>query len=479
MTTIFAVLLALIALLLVSLIVFVTFSFIYFKNKSNNLNETLTKKLLEVQELKHADLLREIEAKILKIENLIDKQYTHLDNKLNNEWKDKISENLKINLKENNEIISNNFSNIVNQIKTQTFSIEKLKEKIIKTINEEFEKITQKNTETLLRIKNEIDEHLKTELIKKLENDLNKISSDIQQVYDKASKIDNVQSDMTLMNKIFIENKSRGNWGERQLKGILDSYFRDTGIIWKEQIDLKSSEMIENLSDLSEEEKEKRKIVDFAIKIEADKELESDIWLPIDSKFVLGSLIGSLDKIDDEKVYSEEIKKIVDAVVKQAKDIQKKYIIPGLTTDYAILYIPSQKLFNEVIKDERFENGKLDKVWITSPLSIMPFLELIRSNAAIIKITKNVNIIKNLFINVFENYQIINDKFTSAGKQMDKARDSVRIAQNKLNSTIKVLNDKAKRIGLNKKIVIQKSEEELSDLADIEEVTPDSIEENE
>jgi len=201
---------------------------------------------------------------------------------------------------------------------------------LTKTSLDSFEKTRGLMDEKLNRIQEVVDEKLHSALEKKLGNSFNLINERLEMLHKGLGEMKNISSGMNDIKKIMGNVKTRGVWGEIQLENIL------------EQI-LNSGQFEKNFAvrNVGAER------VDFAIRL-PDKN-GGQIFLPIDAKFP----VEDYTKIEEEKseVKVEEALKQLDSRVKlEAKSISDKYINPPYTTDFAILFLPTEGLYYEVLR---------------------------------------------------------------------------------------------------------------------------------
>ena len=137
------------------------------------------------------------------------------------------------------------------------------------------------------------------------------------------------------LKKVFTNVKSRGYWGEIQLGTILDQF------LTKEQYDcnIKTKPKSNDL-------------VEFAIKLPGKNDNEF-VWLPVDSKFPIEdySRLVDAEEAADAAQIMESRKKLENSIKSFAKDIHDKYIEPPFTTDFGIMFLPTESLYCEVLKN--------------------------------------------------------------------------------------------------------------------------------
>lgn len=201
-------------------------------------------------------------------------------------------------------------------------------------IEDKLFRIQSDNANKLELIRATVEEKLHDTLENKLANSFKQVSDHLEQVYKGLGEMQSLASNVGDLKKIFSNVKTRGIWGEAQLETLLDQILTPDQYIKNAQVQKNSSERVE-----------------FAIKIPS--KIDDDfVLLSIDSKMPLEPFENLLNAINlgvtDEIISCQ---KLLEATVKtQAKDICKKYIQPPSTVDFAIMFIPVEGLYAEIIK---------------------------------------------------------------------------------------------------------------------------------
>jgi len=179
-----------------------------------------------------------------------------------------------------------------------------------------------------------VDEKLQGTLEKRLGESFKLVSERLEQVHKGLGAMQQLASDVGGLQKVLSNVKMRGGWGEVQLGSLL------------EQV-LTSDQFARNVK--TREESADR--VEFAIKLPGD-ENGTPVWLPIDAKFPTEDyqrLLAAQDKGDTVAV-DDAMKSLEAQLKKSAKDICQKYINPPRTTDFALMFLPTEGLYAEAIR---------------------------------------------------------------------------------------------------------------------------------
>ena len=236
-----------------------------------------------------------------------------------------------------------------------------------KEINENLERIQNSNARSIeqLRTGNEkkleemretVDEKLKTSVEKRFNESFKSISTQLTQVYQGLGEMKNLATGVGDLKKVMEGVKTRGIYGEVQLGAIIEDI-------------LNKAQYEENIVT----KKGSSDRVEFAIKMPG-KDDDSLVYLPIDSKFPVENysrLIAAYE--NGEKAEIEKYSKALAADVKeQAKKISTKYLDPPMTTDFGIMFVPTESLYAEILRIPGLSDEVRQKhhVSITSPSTL-------------------------------------------------------------------------------------------------------------
>ena len=265
---------------------------------------------------------RELNERLIRIESELDK----LTPKISSEFR------------ENRKEISDNLQVIQKTVDTR-----------VKTLQDE-------NTKKLEEMRETVDEKLKASVEKRFNESFKTISGQLTQVYQGLGEMKNLATGVGDLKKVMEGVKTRGIYGEVQLGSIISDI-------------LNNSQYEENIAT----KKGSNDRVEFAIKMPG-KDEESTVYLPIDSKFPVENysrLIAAYD--NGNKTEIERFSKALATDVKeQAKKISTKYLDPPATTDFGIMFVPTESLYAEILRIPGLSDEIRQKhhVSITSPSTL-------------------------------------------------------------------------------------------------------------
>src|SRR5438309_1051105 len=218
--------------------------------------------------------------------------------------------------------------------KSQREELGKSLEGVRAIVDVRLKELQQDNAKQIDKMRATVDEKLQGTLEKRLGESFKLVSDRLEQVHKGLGAMQQLASDVGGLQKVLSNVKMRGGWGEVQLGSLL------------EQV-LTSDQFARNVK--TREESADR--VEFAIKLPGD-ENGTPVWLPIDAKFPTEDyqrLLAAQDKGDVVGI-DDAMKSLETQLKKSAKDICQKYINPPRTTDFALMFLPTEGLYAEAIR---------------------------------------------------------------------------------------------------------------------------------
>ena len=278
-------------------------------------------------------------------------------------------------IKDSNE----NFVKILNQNKDNSKDLSKELQNSLDKINDTNEKklneIRVANEDKLNTIERNINDKLDKSLNERLDSSFKTIGEQLQNLQVTNGKLLNMSGTISDLQKSLASVKERGIFGEKQLENILENLM--TKNMYESQY------MIKNDSD--------RK-VDFAIKI-PNKDDDGFIYLPIDSKFPNDKYVAIVNASStrDENLLNQAIKELKDAILLQAKSICDKYIEPPLTTEFAIMFLPTEGLYAECLRIDGLAEECQNKyqVLLAGPTTVTAIINSFSVGFKFLQINKN------------------------------------------------------------------------------------------
>lgn len=312
---------------------------------------------------------------------------------------DMINQN-QVNMAENQKF---QLQQMENRLKTFSMENEQKLENIRSTVEKKLTYMQEDNNKQLENIRTTVDEKLQNTLENKLNKSFETVSKQLQQVYKGLGEMQNLAVGVGDLKKVLSNVKTRGILGEIQLSAILKE------ILSPEQYE-------ENVAT----KKGSRNVVEFAIKLPADD--DSFVYLPIDSKFPGDTYAKLVDAMNSGNKEEIEVcsKNLLRTIKSEAKDIHDKYISPPNTTEFAIMFLPFEGLYAEVVNRGMVEVLQREyKVNVAGPSTMGALLNSLQLGFKTLAVQKRSA----------EVWQILND----VKREFDTFADALEKTQTRLN----------------------------------------------
>ena len=228
--------------------------------------------------------------------------------------------------------------------------------------------------EQLEEIRGTVDEKLQTTLEKRITESFKTVSSQLEQVYKGLGEMQSLANDVGGLKKIMSGVKTRGNLGEYQLAGILAEILAPEQYASNVATIPKSSERVE-----------------FAVKLPHE---DGTIYLPIDSKFPAETYMQLRDAQEsgDRKAVEAAYKNLEAVIKSEAKDIRTKYVAVPYTTNFAIMFLPAEGLYAEVVSRGMVETLQRDyQVNVAGPSTMAALLNSLQMGFKTLAIQQKSN----------------------------------------------------------------------------------------
>ncbi len=274
------------------------------------------------------------------------------------------------------------------------------------------------NDRRLQDIQRSVNEKLDQSLNARLDSSFRQIGDQLSTLYKSLGELQSLSSGVSDLQKTLSNVKTRGIFGEFQLKNILMDI-------------MDASQYEENIAT-------KRKSsdrVEFAVKIPDKDEARSFIYLPIDSKFpadVYNKIIDAANAADSDRLRTA-VKELEQRIKTEARTIRDKYIDPPNTTDFAILFLPTEGLYAEVIRiaglTEWCQNEC--KIVIAGPTTFVALLNSLSIGFRYLTVNKNSKEILKTLSAVKTQYQKFGQLISRTQKKLHEAQSAADDLQNR------------------------------------------------
>ena len=326
-------------------------------------------------------------------------------NDQNNRLFDRIQQALTANRREIND-------HLVKMTQLQKTDLEQTANRLTK----QFKNLQDDNHQQLDRMRATVDEKLQSTLEKRFNESFKQVENRLRNVHQGLGEMQKLASEVGDLQRTLTNVSKRGAWGEIQLGGLLAEVLNSNQYDTNVQINPDSRERVE-----------------FAVKMPASD--NKVMYLPIDAKFPLNpyqTLQVALDEGDKPKIKTAR-SKLATEIKKQAKTISQKYLKPPRTTNFAVLYLPTNGLFAEVISQVDLVETihREHRVVIAGPTTILSVLSFVQMGYQALEISTRTSQVWQQMVAVREDFAGFGTLLDKASKKITEAGNSIETASRK------------------------------------------------
>src|SRR5438067_4640109 len=291
--------------------------------------------------------------------------------------------------------------------KSQREELGKSLEGVRAIVDVRLKELQQDNAKQIDKMRATVDEKLQGTLEKRLGESFKLVSDRLEQVHKGLGAMQQLASDVGGLQKVLSNVKMRGGWGEVQLGNLLEQ------VLTVDQF----ARNVKTRDDSGDR-------VEFAIKLPGD-ENGTPVWLPIDAKFPTEDyqrLLAAQDKGDVIGI-DDAMKSLETQLKKSAKDICQKYINPPRTTDFALMFLPTEGLYAEAIRRVGLvEQVQRDcRVIFAGPTTLAALLNSLQMGFRTLAIQKRSSEVWNLLAGVKTEFAKFGDSLSKVKDKLDQA----------------------------------------------------------
>lgn len=283
------------------------------------------------------------------------------------------------------------------------------------TLSKSIDGIRESNEQKLEEMRKTVDEKLTATLKDRLDTSFKNVSQNLENVYKSLGEMKELAGGVSDLQRVLTNVKARGTWAEIQLGNIL------------EQI-LTPDQYACNVSP-----KGNASFVEFAVKIPARDDPDRFVWLPIDSKFPQEDYLRLCDAAEkaDREACEKHGKALERRIKEEAAAIRDLYIDVPATTDFGIMFLPTEGLYAEILRRpglvEKIQSDY--KVMICGPSTLTAFLSTIRMGFRTIAIDKRADEVWRVLGAAKSQYDMFEVILAKAKKKVDEASEALDGAQ--------------------------------------------------
>ena len=277
--------------------------------------------------------------------------------------------------------------------------------------DERMRQIQESNDRRLEQMRQTVEEKLEKTLQARLQTSFETVSKQLESVNRGLGEMQNVARDVGTLNKVLSNTKTRGILGELQLGQIIEDILTPSQYEREFATVAGSSERVE-----------------YAIKLPGQVEKEY-IYLPIDSKFPLADYYRLEDAYESGN--KEEIdlyrKSLLASVKRFAKDINKKYLAPPATTNFGVMFLPTEGLYSEVVRNPEFFDSlrRDEQIVVAGPSTLSALLNSLSVGFKTLNIQRSADDISKVLGNVKSEFNKFGGILLKAQKHLQHASGNI------------------------------------------------------
>ena len=292
--------------------------------------------------------------------------------------------------------------------KLQTETLINMKDSIVSTLSDSMDRLQASNEARLDRIQGVVDEKLDKTLNERLDANFKAVGDQLGQLYKTLGELQNLSNGVTDLSRTLSNVKTRGVWGEVQLGRILEQTMTrsqyETNVATRRNSDDR---------------------VEFAIKFPAQDGTDETVYLPIDAKFPsdIYNKIVDASESGDAKRMSAVTAELRQRILTEARTIRDKYLNPPHTTNYAVMFLPTEGLYAEVLRiDGLTEKCQAMGIIVAGPTTITAILNSLQAGFRNIALSKKSVEVMKLLEAVKAQFARMDEEVTRTQKKLHEAQ---------------------------------------------------------
>ncbi|MGT2934544.1 DNA recombination protein RmuC [Streptococcus castoreus] len=279
------------------------------------------------------------------------------------------------------------------------------------SLSQSLKAMQESNEKRLEEMRHTVEEKLEETLKNRLHASFETVSKQLESVNQGLGEMRTVAQDVGTLNKVLSNTKTRGILGELQLGQIIEDIMT-TNQYEREFVTVTGS----------------TERVEYAIKLPGNGQGDY-IYLPIDSKFPLEDYYRLEDayEVGDKSAIEASRKALLAAIKRFAKDIHKKYLNPPETTNFGIMFLPTEGLYSEVVRNAAFFDSlrREEAIVVAGPSTLSALLNSLSVGFKTLNIQKNADDISKILGNVKLEFEKFGGLLVKAQKQIHTANNTL------------------------------------------------------
>jgi len=288
-----------------------------------------------------------------------------------------------------------------------------MQKSISDTLNQQLQQLQKSNADKLDDMRRTVDEKLQTTLEKRLSESFKQVAERLEQVHNGLGQMQKLADGVGSLQRVLTNVKTRGMFGEVQLEALLEQVLT-----------------MEQYAKQVETKPRSNQRVDFAIRFPGRGGADGEpVWLPIDAKFPREDYERLLDAQDRADAVAAEVaaKALETRIRTEAKSIAESYLAPPHTTDFAILFLPTEGLYAEVLR----RPGLMDslqrdyRVTLAGPTTLLAMLNSLHMGFRTLALEQQASEVWKVLGAVKTEFERYGDWVEKVREQVQKAADTL------------------------------------------------------
>ncbi len=283
-------------------------------------------------------------------------------------------------------------------------------------LEEKQQKLVESTEKKLEEMRQTVDEKLQKTLNERLGQSFELVGKQLESVQKGLGEMQTLAQDVGGLKRVLSNVKMRGGFGEVQLAMLLEQ------VLAPEQYEANVRT-----------KKSSSDVVEFAIKLPGKDDISGNVWLPVDAKFPREAYESlQIAYENGEPAQVEAAQKMLEGTIKKmAKDISEKYIDPPATTDFAIMFLPFEGIYAEVVRKASLleELQRSYKVIVTGPTTLAAILNSLQMGFRTLAIQKRSS-------EVWKILGAVKKEFENFGGMLEKAQKNIQTASNQIDEVM-------------------------------------------
>lgn len=303
--------------------------------------------------------------------------------------------------------------------------------KVQDVLDAKLKQLQESNERKLEEMRRTVDEKLQSTLERRLGESFRVVSAQLEAVQQGLGEMRTLAAGVGDLKRVLTNVRERGTWGEYQLGAILEEI-------------LAPDQYARNVSMPGT-----REAVEFAVKLPGREPHDAPVWLPIDSKFPKEDYerLQQAAQAGDQEGVKEAKTALLRQLSEMAKSIRQKYIHPPHTTDFAILFVPTEGLYAEVLREPGFHDQlqREHRVLVAGPTTLAAILNSLRVGFQTLAIERRAHEVWGVLVGVKKEFQRFGEVLDALKKQLNTATKTLEKAEARTRAVQKQL-DKVEQL---------------------------------